>query len=662
MAVFKCKMCGGDIHAVMGSAFGTCDSCQTTSTLPRANDERIVNLFNRANNFRRLNEFDKAMNTYDNILNEDGNNAEAYWGVVLSRYGIEYVQDPVSHQRIPTCHRVQGTPVLSDPDYLAALENAPDSYTRSLYEEEARKISEIQKGILAISRLEEPYDVFICYKETTDGGSRTQDSVLAQDIYYQLHNEGYRVFFARLTLEDKLGQEYEPYIFAALNSAKVMLVVGTKPEHFNAVWVKNEWSRYLALMKKDRSRLLIPCYRDMDAYDMPGEFSHLQSQDMSKIGFVQDLIRGVRKVLQKDSSAKGSEITSSTAPVAPGVDSLLKRGQQFLEDGTWQQAREYFERVLDIDPECAQAHIGNLCVALNVRNESQLVNVENPLTEYGDFNKAMRFADARYRARLEGYNQEIESEIREKERLDHERRELEELERRKHEEDELRSKYDEAVRLARHAKSLKELKNISGMFSSLGDYQDAPSLAVAYDDKVRYYLPRELKRLRKRNLPRAWFSEIVAIISIISFFVFLGISFVAEDADRAYRAGCEFDRSVAITEVYLEMVGFVSGMVVIHFLLFALCIYSKKEGLRIVSSGFLWAFGLVAIFMFGAVILDRRLNNYELYAGLVAGITATATIAAVIFIGKMYICKLCGGKLSWGWGKCKECKNKHIMY
>ncbi len=79
-------------------------------------------------------------------------------------------------------------------------------------------------------------------------------------------------------MEDKAGQEYEPYIFAALHSAKVMVVVGTKPEYLNAVWVKNEWSRYLTLMKHDRKRLLIPCYRDMDPYDLPEQLSVLHQR------------------------------------------------------------------------------------------------------------------------------------------------------------------------------------------------------------------------------------------------------------------------------------------------------------------------------------------------------------------------------------------------
>lgn len=55
--------------------------------------------------------------------------------------------------------------------------------------------------------------MFICYKETDASGRRTPDSVLANDLYHQLTQEGFKVFFARITLEDKLGTAYEPYIF-----------------------------------------------------------------------------------------------------------------------------------------------------------------------------------------------------------------------------------------------------------------------------------------------------------------------------------------------------------------------------------------------------------------------------------------------------------------
>ena len=444
MAIIKCKMCGGDIVLAENKTYGTCEYCGSTMTFPKVSDEQKLNLFNRANHFRRQNEFDKAIAAYDKILDQDDTDAEAHWGAVLSRYGIEYVEDPVTHERIPTCHRVQLGSILTDADYLAALEHAPDTRSRDIYESEAKRIADIQKGILAISAQEKPYDVFICYKETDDSGSRTKDSTLAQDIYYQLTNEGYKVFFSRITLEDKLGQQYEPYIFAALNSAKVMLVIGTRAEYFNAVWVKNEWNRYLDLMKRDRNKLLIPCYRDMDPYDLPEELSALQSQDMSKIGFMQDIIRGVKKVLNAGKEEKPEVVTVPTA--GPGVASLHKRAVLFLEDGDWDSASEYFDRILDIDPEYAPAYIGKVQVSNKVRKEDGLARCSQPLKDNSDYQKALRFASEQQKAIYEGYNRAIEDRL-ERERKEAIYREADALEKRAATETEFitaAKKYDDA--------------------------------------------------------------------------------------------------------------------------------------------------------------------------------------------------------------------------
>ncbi len=413
--IIKCKMCGGDIDFIPGATYGTCEYCGSTSTIPQAEDENKLNRYNRANHFRRQCEFDKAVAAYEKILEQDDTDAEAHWGAVISRFGIEYVEDPATHQRIPTCHRVQVASILTDEDYLAAVENAPDEESRRIYQEEAARIAEIQKGILAISANEKPYDVFICYKETDENGQRTRDSQWAQDVYYGLTEQGLKVFFSRITLEDKLGQQYEPYIFAALNSAKVMVVIGSRPEYFNAVWVKNEWSRYLSLMKRDHKRLLIPCYRDMDPYDLPEELSMLQSQDMSKIGFMQDLLRGVQKVMQQPTSTP-QVVRVETATVetnAPGVTSLLKRAALFLEDGDTASAREYYDRVLDIDPECAEAYMGKVCAETGCRKESDLGALNYCVDMRGDWQKAVRFASAAQKQKYEGYMASVRARVEE---------------------------------------------------------------------------------------------------------------------------------------------------------------------------------------------------------------------------------------------------------
>ena len=415
MTIFRCKMCGGDLEITPGSSVCECLYCGTQQTLPKLDDDRRANMYDRANHFRRNNEFDKAMSMYEKILEEDKTDSEAYWSLVLCRYGIEYVEDPTTHKRVPTVNRAQYTSVFMDENYKSAIEYA-DAVQKSVYEREAAAIDEIQKGILAISQQEEPFDVFICYKETGSDGRRTRDSVLANDLYHQLTQEGYKVFFARITLEDKLGQEYEPYIFAALNSAKVMIVIGTKPEYFNAVWVKNEWSRFLMLIKSGEKKTLIPAYRDMDPYDLPEEFSHLQAQDMGKLGFMQDLIRGIKKITESDKEKTVVNQTTVINNAAAGqAEPLLKRAFMFLEDGDWNSAKEYCEKVLDLDPENARAYVGKLLAERKLRTQEELhfsksKNANelftNPIENSANYKKAVRFADEQLKATLEAYNRE----------------------------------------------------------------------------------------------------------------------------------------------------------------------------------------------------------------------------------------------------------------
>lgn len=402
MAVIKCKMCGGDLQLTEGASTAECAYCGSLQTVPKVDDEKKLTLFGRANRLRSACEFDKAAGVYEAIVADFPEEAEAYWGLVLCKYGIEYVDDPATGRKIPTCHRSSFDSILDDSDLEQALENA-DSIARRLYREEAKAIELLRKGIVAVSANEAPYDIFICYKETGENGERTMDSVLAQDVYDALTGRGYRVFFARISLEDKLGMEYEPYIFAALNSAKIMLAFGTDYEYFNAVWVKNEWSRFLKLMVQDKSRHLIPCYKGIDAYDMPKEFAKLQAQDLGKIGATQDLLRGIEKILprQKETPAAGEAlvIQQAAASTAP----LLKRAFMFLEDGNWARADEFCEQVLNIDPENAQAYLGKLMAEMRVSKQDDLKNCRQPFLASNHFQKAIRFADAELKAALNGY-------------------------------------------------------------------------------------------------------------------------------------------------------------------------------------------------------------------------------------------------------------------
>ena len=96
MGVCRCKMCGANINFDGTTSTVTCPYCDSVQTVFQPDTEKKTNLYNRANTLRLNNEFDKAMSAYESIIKDFPNEAEAHFGLVLSKYGIEYVDDPVS--------------------------------------------------------------------------------------------------------------------------------------------------------------------------------------------------------------------------------------------------------------------------------------------------------------------------------------------------------------------------------------------------------------------------------------------------------------------------------------------------------------------------------------------------------------------------------------
>lgn len=320
MTIFKCKMCGGDMTVDRSTGIAVCDYCGTKQTLPQFTDESSELLYNRGNSYLMQNEFDKAENIFNQLLSINPQDAEIYWDLVMCRYGVTFVKDSKSGQYIPTCNRTHYLPIFQDENYKNAIKFSFGD-KKEYYQSNAKTIDNIQKGIIAVSKKEKPFDIFISYKETNQDGSRTKDSIEAQKLYEKLTVQGYKVFFSRITLEDKAGTQYEPYIYAALSSSKVMLTVCSSRENIESAWVKNEWSRFLTLRQKDPSKTLIPLYFDMSKENLPEEFSVLSSQDIKQDDFEQELLRGIKKLIPtpivlKERKKKRNKILSRIGIVA----------------------------------------------------------------------------------------------------------------------------------------------------------------------------------------------------------------------------------------------------------------------------------------------------------------------------------------------------------
>ncbi len=534
MAVFKCKMCGGALEVQPEQTTAVCGYCGTQQTLPRLDSDQRASLYDRASHYRRNNEYDKAAALYEQLLNEDAADAEAYWSLVLCRYGVEYVEDPATHARIPTINRTQFTSVFDDENYRSALAHAGVGQ-RAIYEREAEAINRIQKGILEISEREAPFDVFLCYKETDANGRRTPDSVLAGDLYRELTQEGFRVFFARVTLEDKLGTAYEPYIFSALQSARVMVVLGTRPDHFNAVWVKNEWSRYLALIRGGAKKTLIPAYRDMDPYDLPEEFSHLQALDMGRLGFMQDLVHGIRKLTGAPQPMAGSapqpaapQAAPQAAPV-PTAAPLLRRAFLFLEDGDWVSADEYCERVLDLEPENAEAYLGKLMAELRCSRREALRACQAPFDGSDNYQKALRFGGAALKEELS----DAAKTVRERE-----------AQRR------LQARYEAAARRLQEPCTPEAYREAAAAFAHISGYRDADARAQdclrRAEELEKRRAAEQAQRLRtQKRLRRTAIIALPAALALLVISIVLMPVISYRQAEKLLQAGQTPEAAIA---------------------------------------------------------------------------------------------------------------------
>ena len=303
-----CYHCGGSLYERGGRL--VCAYCG--SIVPENITSEEATLLMVA--FQRLRhaDFADAEQDFEDIIRRHPQNAQGYWGHLLARYGIKYEQD-YDGRMIPTCYAASIERVQNAEDYKNALRYA-DEENRAVFKEHAEYIERVRREWVERASKEKPYDIFISYKDSDRerGIDRTQDSYDMQDLYLQLTKMGYRVFFSHESLRGKTGEKYEPYIYGALETAKVMILYGSKPEYIGATWVKNEWTRYMKRMKageKKQGSLIVAC-KGFSPSALPTALASLQCLDAGQMRFYTDLFAAIEKTVRNTKPSKTDVPTS----------------------------------------------------------------------------------------------------------------------------------------------------------------------------------------------------------------------------------------------------------------------------------------------------------------------------------------------------------------
>ena len=264
----NCVSCGGQLE-VVGEKL-VCSYCKNVFVeVEKISEEEVIAL-NRATTDRNLFRFDDAYEEYNLLTSKYPRNEMAHWGALLCDYGIVYEKD-YDGKLIPTCHRLSERPVIKSPNY---------PYLNGDHRAMAEGIEKLRLSISQKAKAIAPYDVFICYKATDDYHGRsipTKESGWARDLYELLtHELKLKVFFAEKSLQGS-NAEYEPHIYSALNSAKIMFVLANSLDHVNAVWVKNEWKRYSKYIQEGQNKTIRVIYDDIEPYNLPRELQKNQA-------------------------------------------------------------------------------------------------------------------------------------------------------------------------------------------------------------------------------------------------------------------------------------------------------------------------------------------------------------------------------------------------
>ena len=207
------------------------------------------------------------------------------------------------------------------------------------------------------------YDVFISYK------SGDEEADWARECYKMLtkQQEGkrYNVFYDEASLGAKQAG-WEPHIYAALKSAKCMILFASSLENMNSVWVQNEWKRFIYLQKSDPKKEIIVVGKNINPYELPDPA--MREEQMLTVGVDpwQNHVRSRVREICDDSN----------------ISELLKNGDSYLLVGKFKKARAVFRRILGLDPNCAAAYWGLLHCRLKAFDDYDIAHFLSSLKTF----------------------------------------------------------------------------------------------------------------------------------------------------------------------------------------------------------------------------------------------------------------------------------------
>ena len=333
---------------------------------------QLVAQYHRAENLQMDMAFDKAEDEYGKVIVMGGKDPEVYWRIILCHYGVVYQKDNEGNL-IPTILRPDLSLQLS---IVNDLENSYRSEKdQQYYSAKLKRINSLLDKYRHC-QMTSQYDVFLSVKQKIHYNGKevfTEDYKIAGDLYHYLMKKGLRVFNSEQPDCRKPGEEWEPYILAALLSSKVMIVVGTSTEYMESQWVQNEWRRFQWLQKEEAKKTgktdrKLLCFIDnMTGYDLPKNLEPLQAIINAA---------GAYRELDKVIESSFPNLTNDRGPINPdaSIELIRKKMVSWLAFKQYDLVKEEYLKIIREGTYSLDALLGlcNVCAAHRLTQISKL--------------------------------------------------------------------------------------------------------------------------------------------------------------------------------------------------------------------------------------------------------------------------------------------------
>ncbi len=434
-----CGICGGIINPDESKTTGTCMGCGHISAYPKAD----VKILNRITYLRNNYRFDEAQKLATELTVKHAEDSEAFWALLLCEYGIQYVRN--GSLRFPVCRKdVSELVSLKESNsYKKAISYATEDNLRN-YEDLSSALEDSINVSLNIMKQQKEYDVFILSPENS-----TVDSDFDGDkIYLRFTaNLGFSAFFGPECLKDMDPVEKAAQTLFALKHSKLLIApFRTTSDTYNG-YLNYSVDIFSEDIDEKNKKQMFPAFnsRELNFQQLPEKLVWCDDVfDVSQDDFMRELSEKIETILKPEvASIVPDDIVTATVA---NKENLIKRAYMFLEDGEFETADSYFDKILDIDIEESRAYIGKLLAECRIRSEEDIKKLPQTVTDDKNFKKALRFATPEQKAHYEELNNAL---IR---RIEEERREVAEQRARLQAEREEK----EAIERARRARQEKE--------------------------------------------------------------------------------------------------------------------------------------------------------------------------------------------------------------